>query len=132
MGVHPSFNSLQTGKCIASIIYFFFDEDNKMGFNSLQTGKCIASIRTEKGKDAGFQFQFPSNGKVYSKLGLRNEDFHQVVRFQFPSNGKVYSKRPHFKPSGAVPPEPQKNTRTALGFFCLKILPKNPANPRVH
>ena len=63
-------------------------------FNSLQTGKCIQSDDDDDGEVMALsQFQFPSNGKVYSKLlewcipGNRMES-----RFQFPSNGKVYSK----------------------------------------
>ena len=39
-----------------------------------------------------FEFQFPSNGKVYPKAG---RDFYSVEEdywFQFPSNGKVYPK----------------------------------------
>ena len=52
--------------------------------------------------------------------------------FQFPSNGKVYSERPQFAPSQAVVPKRQNQTRAARGFFYFKIYPKNPANPRVH
>ena len=121
-----------------------------MSFNSLQTGKCIQSdgimaIADQGGVSIPFKresvfkeilyiirlgnvslFQFPSNGKVYSKVAKvlrqrfekevsipfkRESVFKEAVRasshrrremFQFPSNGKVYSKSPYFKPSGAV------------------------------
>ena len=38
-------------------------------FNSLQTGKCIASIADAAADTTKLtkEFQFPSNGKVYSK-----------------------------------------------------------------
>ena len=39
-------------------------------------------------------FQFPSNGKVYSKVDVVGLQRHQAPKvFQFPSNGKVYSKQ---------------------------------------
>ena len=49
---------------------------------------------------------------------------HQLLtnEFQFPSNGKAEPKRPHFKPSGAVPPKAQKQTRSARGQFFSEIL----------
>ena len=94
----PCFNSLQTGKCIQSLFVFRmrgcrsgcvsipFKRESVfkggrvtkrltltecVGFNSLQTGKCIQRIIsgytfTDKG-----MFQFPSNGKVYSKFPNR-------------------------------------------------------------
>ena len=37
-------------------------------------------------------FQFPSNGKVYSKCQLSRNAANWETLFQFPSNGKVYSK----------------------------------------
>ena len=44
----------------------------------------MSSIRAD-------EFQFPSNGKVYPKLGISNTPFY-CNGFQFPSNGKVYPK----------------------------------------
>ena len=86
-------------------------------FNSLQTGKCIQSEFLGCNAFGKSVFQFPSNGKVYSKwqqqlLTLSGARFNslqtgkciQSLRnpltpyfpartvFQFPSNGKVYSK----------------------------------------
>ena len=63
-----------------------------LGFNSLQTGKCIQSVWTLQRRGTTTQFQFPSNGKVYSKLGNYENANGGAIRFQFPSNGKVYSK----------------------------------------
>ena len=97
--LQKSFDSLQTGKCIASFTVSEIIVPYSC-FDSLQTGKCIASVqKQEQGKNDSIQFRFPSNGKVYSK-------------------------RPHFKPSGAVAPEPQKHTRTALVFFTSNLVPK--------
>ena len=63
------FNSLQTGKCIASEkVQPHYRPSRYLCFNSLQTGKCIASKRTMLYNNIGTAFQFPSNGKVYSKL----------------------------------------------------------------
>ena len=39
------------------------------------------------------------------------------IKFQFPSNGKAYTKRPYFAPSRAVAPYTQNQTRTARGIF---------------
>ena len=46
------------------------------------------------GTRTAYPFQFPSNGKVYSKHFQKIEKSEKilVVEFQFPSNGKVYSK----------------------------------------
>ena len=66
----------------------------KFGFNSLQTGKCIASPIITNGR-RNSQFQFPSNGKVYSKTAKERRKEEHEKEFQFPSNGKVYSKPRH-------------------------------------
>ena len=65
---HESFNSLQTGKHIASHEIELI-VDSMMCFNSLQTGKHIA--RQQKVDDKNLYmlaFQFPSNGKAHCKL----------------------------------------------------------------
>ena len=82
-----SFNSLQTGKCIQTDwrCPLQFPSNGKVysekstvsrppstssSFNSLQTGKCIQSIQrkcSEENVGLWMQFQFPSNGKVYSE-----------------------------------------------------------------
>ena len=77
-------------------------------FNSLQTGK-----------------------RIWTSLN-RTKTRYIEKRFQFPSNGKAYLNCPQFASSQAVAPERQNQTRAAQGFFCFKIYPKNPANPRVH
>ena len=99
---------------------------NQGSFNSLQTGKCIQ--RSAMGKPTGsfFQFQFPSNGKVYPKMDRNARVDKALKAFQFPSNGKVYPKRPYFSPSWAVAPEPQNPTRTARAFFVSKFILKIP------
>ena len=63
------FNSLQTGKCIQRRMALGYTKHcGTTGFNSLQTGKCIQSIiRIERDNEIVSEFQFPSNGKVYSK-----------------------------------------------------------------
>ena len=77
-------------------------------------------------------FQFPSNGKAYLNGLMSFLLLPYRHWFQFPSNGKAYLNGPQFAPSLAVAPERQNQTRAAQGFFCFKIYPKNPANPRVH
>ena len=47
--------------------------------------------------------------------------FDKFAQFQFPSNGKAYTKRPYFKPSRAVAPDTENQTRTARGFFLAKF-----------
>ena len=66
------FNSLQTGKCIESSLFYSNAETHVrtfVSFNSLQTGKCIerATQLTERQNCRSIQFQFPSNGKVHRK-----------------------------------------------------------------
>ena len=68
--VIPRFNSLQTGKYVASDLD---RSDKKMlakSFNSLQTGKYVASEIYEFQTWYEEKFQFPSNGKVCSKARL--------------------------------------------------------------
>ena len=88
-------------------------------FNSLQTGRYIQREKPPEEKDGdNNEFQFPSNGKVYTKpylalpiavvlIGFNslqtgryiqrsrkdNEATTQARKFQFPSNGKVYTKK---------------------------------------
>ena len=66
------FNSLQTGRCIQSL-----STRENMGsvirrFNSLQTGRCIQSDIVSALESGDIRFQFPSNGKVYTKVGYTN------------------------------------------------------------
>ena len=52
---------------------FFTDKvsrDEHYCFNSLQTGKCIQSDRVQAVPSDEERFQFPSNGKVYSKTAF--------------------------------------------------------------
>ena len=60
-----------------------------LSFNSLQTGKGMASHEYVPG-DIDIKFQFPSNGKGYRKLRSLDWKIHnsEMVWFQFPSNGK--------------------------------------------
>ena len=63
-----SFNSLQTGKRIQSLIAQSGQNKRRICFNSLQTGKRIQSrCLLLWAAGAGRKFQFPSNGKAYSK-----------------------------------------------------------------
>ena len=64
---------------------------NYLSFNSLQTGKYIQSM-VSKFFALMIAFQFPSNGKVYPKVSLRIASVNKAKGFQFPSNGKVYPK----------------------------------------
>ena len=92
------FNSLPTGKPIQSDgNEYKINELVDECFNSLPTGKPIQSNRI-------FWLKQPKE-----KL------------FQFPSNGKAYPKRPHFKPSGAVAPYAQNQTRNARDNFLAKF-----------
>ena len=143
-----SFNSLQTGKHIQSQNENDGLIDIWLSFNSLQTGKHIQSLYQHAHVVREHQeFQFPSNGKAYTKpskiskrvctiysfnslqtgkhiqsyLRKKSRNFWQGKKFQFPSNGKAYTKSPHFKPSGAVAPEAPKYTRAAHSIFFIKI-----------
>ena len=72
------------GKCMNS------NRSEHLGdsFNSLQTGKGMASNLSEiKDLEQRSRFQFPSNGKVYGKQGQPSVFFWRE-EFQFPSNGK--------------------------------------------
>ena len=61
-------------------------------FNSLQTGKWIQRMkRTLSILTTLTLFQFPSNGKVDSKV-VKEVRIGEWTEFQFPSNGKVDSK----------------------------------------
>ena len=92
LGSPVRFNSLQTGKCIQRISLGMTDELIS-GFNSLQTGKCIQRLNRIALYEVGHgEFQFPSNGKVYSEFFFVVCKVHYLqTMFQFPSNGKVYS-----------------------------------------
>ena len=88
------FNSLQTGNCIqtrnysASLIL-----PTGRRFNSLQTGNCIQTEDMFIGFERIYQFQFPSNGKLHSNIGINPAAgaLGRIYGFQFPSNGKLHS-----------------------------------------
>ena len=84
-------------------------------FNSLQTGKRIQSLVLDMAQGIKGEFQFPSNGKAYPKevplqqfagyrvsIPFKRESVSKVTKtslkfnlhllFQFPSNGKAYPK----------------------------------------
>ena len=91
LSLQNSFNSLQTGKCLAS---HFFSENHagEKSFNSLQTGKCFARnciIFSDPKWEV--EFQFPPNGKVLCKLNVPGDKLPSD-EFQFPPNGKVLCK----------------------------------------
>ena len=67
-GSAKSFNSLQTGKRIQSKSFTNFPLVLR-SFNSLQTGKRIQRYNREDVTIFAKEFQFPSNGKAYPKLG---------------------------------------------------------------
>ena len=77
-----------------------------LGFNSLQTGKHIQSENavTISGGSTGL-FQFPSNGKTYTKSGFCI--FFLCLNgtlFQFPSNGKAYTKTIRCRINSSIAP----------------------------
>ena len=91
-------------------------------FQFPSNGKAYHKFPNSRGKERLCKrFQFPSNGKAYHKKDYAPKPIKEI-QFQFPSNGKAYHKRPHFKPSGAVGPKAQKQTRSARGFFWGEIL----------
>ena len=123
---YSGFNSLQTGKCIASsnitaqeyfetTVSIPFKRESVLqvqvaelrinsegsSFNSLQTGKCIARLNVDARTEYLLRFQFPSNGKVYCKRGICHKP-QTDYRFQFPSNGKVYCKTGIKSPEAAT------------------------------
>ena len=116
-------------------------------FQFPSNGKVDSNVTVQIEEPLEAEFQFPSNGKVDSNVLLikiwgfcpvvvsipfKRESgfkrfllgigkFFQEEMFQFPSNGKVDSNRPYFKPSGAVAPYVQNQTRTARGIFLSKF-----------
>ncbi len=53
--------------------------------------ESVFRVRLSDGyRNAVIEFQFPSNGKVYSEEAL-DHNLYVRIKFQFPSNGKVYS-----------------------------------------
>ena len=89
------FNSLQTGKHIQSCPTLPMAlKSSTVSFNSLQTGKHIQSWVWRLGERLVRQsFQFPSNGKAYTKLDAGGGlSVPSSIEFQFPSNGKAYTK----------------------------------------
>ena len=87
------FNSLQTGKHIQRLTYMLKQPKAK-SFNSLQTGnhiqRCEDRLHRISQQDKGFQF--PSNGKAYTKKRNARNGLSVWQAFQFPSNGKPYTK----------------------------------------
>ena len=70
-----------------------------------------------------YWFQFPSNGKVYSKLLESSERIRGAYQeFQFPSNGKVY-------PKINIAPARQKSGQQVSIPFKREVYPKSIACP---
>ena len=116
-----SFNSLQTGKRITRHIRR--DLSNQLWelvsipFKRESVSQVTTTIA------ASYQVSIPFKRESVSQEIPAGADGADVkIEFQFPSNGKAYHKRPHFKPSGAVGPKAQKQTRSARGFFWGEIL----------
>ena len=158
--MRESFNSLQTGRHIRTCknAKIFRDFRESIGFQFPSNGKAHSDkIESETyllKKEEKFQFpsngkahsdeskegweyngklfQFPSNGKAHSDSINMVEAVLKFSKFQFPSNGKAHSDSPHFKPSGAMAPEAQNQTRTAHAFFLAKIYAKNATNLDKH
>ena len=86
-----SFNSLQTGKCIQSTLPNTNVFMNTGMFQFPSNGKVYSKEKFDFLTPEELEFQFPSNGKVYSKV-LKMRQALLAAWFQFPSNGKVYSK----------------------------------------
>ena len=61
-------------------------------FNSLQTGKHMESVICLSVATTVGVFQFPSNGKAHGKPPEDDESQEVVEKFQFPSNGKAHGK----------------------------------------
>ena len=122
-----SFNSLQTGKRIASQrlhARFFADQcevsipfkresGSQVRSSAVKSLKLVVSIpfKRESGSQVNdgvvcrtqvLEFQFPSNGKTYHKA-VWATIFAITGMFQFPSNGKTHSKQRR-KPQGKPMP----------------------------
>ena len=86
------FNSLQTGKCIQSSQGRLATRSYSSCFNSLQTGKCIQSSAAEEVVDyVLLRFNSLQTGKCIQSPAGWAMDVLKAYEFQFPSNGKVYS-----------------------------------------
>ena len=68
------FNSLQTGRYIQSIFWMLLQMEILYCFNSLQTGRYIQSQAVLASLDKFTVFQFPSNGKVYTKKTIKSRE----------------------------------------------------------
>ena len=89
------FNSLQTGKCIQSVISDIVNAKNQVLFQFPSNGKVYSELESDEfhAYIDGLEFQFPSNGKVYSEKEKGIRLTREQGKFQFPSNGKVYSEK---------------------------------------
>ena len=126
------------------------------GFNSLQTGRSMERKidRLYKRKiTVSIPFKREGAWKGRSQTGLddhadavsipfkregawkgkRNGFLGPVVRsFNSLQTGRSMERDPIFDPDGPWLQTPQNQTRTAPGFFSLKIYPENPTNPYGH
>ena len=71
---------------------FFQHGQRCISFNSLQTGKHIQRHNSGGQLSERILFQFPSNGKAYTKSVTWLTILPRLELFQFPSNGKAYTK----------------------------------------
>ena len=69
---------------------FFGGRDIEFQFPS--NGKVYSETELKEKRNE-ILFQFPSNGKVYSELETADIHNEYLLAFQFPSNGKVYSEK---------------------------------------
>ena len=88
---HPSFHSLQTGKCISRVMEIAKDVQVSC-FHSLQTGKRITSIAIQLGVPPTLQVSIPFKRESVSQVQAIVDVDKIEKQFPFPSNGKAYHK----------------------------------------
>ena len=96
-------------------------------FNSLQTGKCIQSESiTKNSAKHGYAFQFPSNGKVYSKEIRAAAIRAAAMSFNSLQTGKCIQRDPILSPVGPWLQNAKTKRELREAFFFSKFTPKIP------
>ena len=128
-----SFNSLQTGRCFRTM------KKKNTGLQIIVVSipfkrEGVSELLMLTGSGTfGFEFQFPSNGKVFPNHRLTHIYVNICYLFQFPSNGKVFPnevsnefeckcKKFQFPSNGKVFPNISRFTENGIELFGFNSL----------
>ena len=101
-------------------------------FNSLRTGRYLQTKEGMTPYRGGLRFNSLRTGRYLQTKSSSNRFTFDNLRFNSLRTGRYLQTRPIFDPDGPWLQTPQNQTRTARGFFLLKIYPENPTNPYGH